>query len=119
MNGRRVARILKFILFAIAAAAVMSFVVMSLWNWLVPALFGGRTIGYWQALGVLILSKIPFGGFRRPGGGFSWRRRMMERWEAMTPEEREKFREGMRGRCGPLGSSAPPSAPQAAGTPQA
>ena len=107
MNGRRVARILKFILFAIAAAAVMSFVVMSLWNWLVPALFGGRTIGYWQALGVLILSKILFGGFRRPGGGFSWRRRMMERWEAMTPEEREKFREGMRGRCGHQSTPAP------------
>jgi hypothetical protein len=29
-----------------------------------------------------------------------WRGRMAERWAQMTPEEREKFREGMRARCG-------------------
>jgi hypothetical protein len=33
-----------------------------------------------------------------------WRRRMMERWEQMTPEEREKFRESLKGRCGPFSS---------------
>jgi hypothetical protein len=32
-----------------------------------------------------------------------WRRRMMERWEQMTPEEREKFRESLKS-CGPFGS---------------
>jgi hypothetical protein len=32
---------------------------------------------------------------------------MLERWEQMTPEEREKFRQGMRGRCGPFGSPEP------------
>lgn len=31
---------------------------------------------------------------------------MMERWEKMTPEEREKFRNSMRGRCGHFGSPA-------------
>jgi hypothetical protein len=36
-----------------------------------------------------------------------WRRRMMERWEKMTPEEREKFREGLRGRCGQFGAPTP------------
>ena len=55
--------------------------------------------------GVLILSKILFGGFRGgPHRHWRWRRRMMERWEQMTPEEREKFRQGMRGRCGSMGT---------------
>ena len=47
-----------------------------------------------------MLSKILFGGFR-PDTGYRprWRRRMMERWEQMTPEERDKFREGMRRAC--------------------
>jgi len=63
--------------------------------------FGLRTITLWQALGILILSKILFGGFRgRPGYGGPWRRRMSERWQRMTPEEREKFRQGMFSRCG-------------------
>jgi hypothetical protein len=85
----------------IIAAAVCGFVVMSLWNWLVPALFGGRIITFWQALGVLVLSKLLFGGLlRRPGFGNRNRVRMIERWERMSPEEREKFRAGMRHRCG-------------------
>ena len=93
---------LKFALFAVLFAVVFSFAVMSLWNWLMPALFGWHVITFWQAVGVLILSKILFGGFRHGGGhNMHWRRRMMERWEQMTPEEREKFRASM-GRCGPF-----------------
>lgn len=92
---------LKFAVFALLAAAVLSLVTMSLWNWLMPALFGLRAITFWQALGVLVLSRILLGGFRgRPGHSMPWRRRMHERWEQMTPEEREKFRQGMRERCG-------------------
>lgn len=100
--------ILKGLRFALLAAlflAGFSFVVMRLWNWLMPGLFGWHLISFWQALGLLVLSKILFGGFR--GGahhGLHWRRRMMERWEQMTPEEREKFRQAMRGYCGPFGS---------------
>ncbi len=87
---------------------MFSFVIMRLWNWLMPALFGLHVISFWQAVGVLVLSKILFGGFRpRFGPGMQWRRRMMERWEQMTPEEREKFREGFRGRCGPV--ATPPT----------
>ena len=99
---KRVLRIIKFVVIAALILAVLSFVVMSLWNWLAPALFGWRLITFWQALGILVLSKILFGGFRGgPGPHMHWRRRMMERWAQMTPEEREKVRESMRGRCGP------------------
>jgi hypothetical protein len=83
-------------------------VVEQLWNWLAPALFGWRQVGFWQALGLLALCRILFGGFgghgSRPSG---FQGRMAERWEKMTPEEREKFRQGIRSRCGGFG--APPS----------
>jgi hypothetical protein len=108
MRRNRILRGLKFVLFATLALGVFSFVVMNLWNWLMPALFGWHLIGFWQAVGILVLSKILFGGFRpRSGPGWHWRRRMMERWEQMTPEEREKFREGMRGRWGQCRHPAP------------
>jgi hypothetical protein len=101
-------KVVKILFFVTLALSVFSFVVMKLWNWLTPALFGWHEITYWQALGILVLSKILFGGFRgRPGWGGHWRHRMMERWAQMTPEEREKFRQGMHGRCG---SFEPPAA---------
>src|SRR5881296_3987095 len=79
-------------------------VVKLLWNWLLPQLFGWRPITFWQALGILLLCRILFGGFRLHGSGRSnFRRRMQERCEHMTPEERERFRQRMRERfgCGP------------------
>ena len=99
-------RILRFLLFAALFVAVAGLVVMRLWNWLTPTLFGWHVITFWQAVGILILSKILLGGFRgRPGWHPYWRRRMMERWEQMTPEERQKFKQGMRG-CGPFTRSS-------------
>jgi len=78
--------------------------VMHLWNWLLPALFGWRLITFWQALALLLLCRILFGGLGvrgSHGSGMrgSMRRRMAERWEQMTPEEREKVRQRW-GRCG-------------------
>jgi len=76
-------------------------IVMWLWNWLLPGLFGWRLITFWQALGLLALCRILFGHHGWRGQGRSkFRRRMHERWEQMTPEDREKLRQGMRGRCG-------------------
>ena len=76
-------------------------IVLQLWNWLLPPIFGWRQITFWQAVGILALCRILFGGLG--GRGFnrsSFRRRMAARWEHMTPEERERFRQGVRGRCG-------------------
>jgi hypothetical protein len=81
-----------------AILALLSLVVMGLWNELVPALFGGPTVGFWQAAGLLVLARILFGGYRF--GGPRWRHhRWRERWQSMTPEERERLRERL-GRCG-------------------
>ena len=82
----------------LGAAAALGWVVMMLWNAVVPALFiGGRVIDYWHALGLLVLSRILFGGFRGRGG---WHRRHWRRWEAMTPEEREQLKQSYAMRCG-------------------
>ena len=61
MKRHRMLRALKFFVFAVLAAAVLSLVVMSLWNWLMPAIFGSRLITFWQALGLLVLARILFG----------------------------------------------------------
>jgi hypothetical protein len=102
------AAILGMLLFAFVGGEV----VMRLWNWLLPPLFGWRQVTFWQALGLLALCRILFGGGGRGFGSSNIRRRMRdrvaermgertaERWGRMTPEERERFRQGMRGRCG-------------------
>jgi len=73
------------------------YVVMHLWNWLLPSLFGWRLITFWQGLGLLLLCRILFGGFRLHGPGRSnFRHRMQERCGRMSPEERERFRQGIR-----------------------
>ena len=98
-------------IFLVAPPALVIFiaiggeVVQHLWNWLLPTLFGWRQITFWQALELLALCRILFGGF---GGGGSHRSksrgRMAERWEQMTPEEREKVRQGVTSRCGGFGA---------------
>ena len=105
MRKNRFLRALMFLPLAVLFVAAFSYIVMSLWNWLMPAVFGMHLITFWQAVGLLILSKILFGGFRGgPHRHWNGRRRMMERWDHMTPEEREKFRQAMAGRCGSFGS---------------
>lgn len=91
---------------AVGALALISYVVMLLWNALMPVIFHLTVITYWQALGLLILSKILFGfGKGGPRGGAPWiRHRMKERWRNMSPEEQERFREQWREKCHKWGS---------------
>jgi hypothetical protein len=72
-------------------------VVLHLWNWLAPALFGLKQITFWQAVGLLALCRILFGGFSGRGShGPNFRKRMSGHWNRMSEEEREKFRQVMR-----------------------
>ena len=104
---RRIVKVPVFIAVFLLVLALMGFIVMSLWNWLLPALFGFKMIAYWQAVGLIVLCKLLFGGFRGPRGGGRWRGRARDNWQQMTPEEREKFRTRMRA-CGG-GAPAEPS----------
>ena len=94
MRGRArwVVKGFMFVGCMIVAVAVVSWVVMLLWNALVPDLFGGPPLRYLQAAGLLVLSRILFGGLRGHHG--RWRHRgWHQRWESLTPEERERLRE--------------------------
>ena len=94
----------RFILMTIMAAAffaLISFVVMLLWNNILPEIIYVKAISFWQAGGIFILCKILFGfgrmgGFRRDKKRF--KNRMAERVKTMTPEERERFKEKLKNR---------------------
>jgi hypothetical protein len=87
-------RFLAKALLILVGIAVLGWMVMTLWNWVIPALFiGGRSIDYLHAMGLLILSRILFGGFRGHGGCHG--RRHWRRWERMTPEERDAFQKNL------------------------
>ncbi len=89
--------ILGMLLFTIIGGEI----VLHLWNWLLPPLFGWRQITFWRALGLLALCRILFGGFGWHGSGRSrFRHHMKERCGQMTPEERERFRQRMGERFG-------------------
>ncbi|OFW05865.1 MAG: hypothetical protein A3H96_15685 [Acidobacteria bacterium RIFCSPLOWO2_02_FULL_67_36] len=84
-------------------------IVKLLWNWLLPPIFGWREVTFWQALGMLALCRILFGGLGRGGGTRSNVRRRVadrladrigDRWDGMTPEERDRFRQRIGERCG-------------------
>ena len=94
MRGFWFLKALKIVAIVAVVLGVVSFITMSLWNWLVPALFSGPLITYWQAMALLVLSRLLFGF--HPRGGGHWRHGrhgMRAHWKCMTPEERARMRE--------------------------
>jgi len=81
-------------------------VVMHLWNWLLPALFGWRQVTFWQAVGLLALCRILFGGLGSHNNHRFKGQPTAERWARMTPEEHQKFRQNMGSRCGGFGAAS-------------
>jgi hypothetical protein len=108
----RILKGLRMLAFATVALAAFGYVVMSLWNAVLPSVTSLHVITFWQALGLLVLSRILFGGLRGRGRhNWHWRGRMQARWQQMTPEERERFREvmGSRYSCHRSATSTPSS----------
>lgn len=90
-------------IFGLAFVALVTWVVMLLWNAILPAVFiGVKELSYWQAGGLLILCRLLFGGFRGPSGGGrfkngpSWGKKMMN----LSDEERQKLKSEWQDRCG-------------------
>lgn len=88
----------------VAGVFIFGSVVMLLWNALLPAVLGVSTITFWQALGILVLSKILFGGFGGHGGHhrphhYHGHHEMRAKMMHMTPEEREKMKSEWKHRC--------------------
>src|SRR4051812_31998803 len=102
---------LKIAILALIILAGFGQAVLQLWNLLMPSIFGLHPITFWQAVGLLGLSWILFGGlgmFRvPPARGRHWRHRVAERLEHMPPDAREKFWQGLKHGCGPVEASNP------------
>lgn len=112
MNRFWIRRGLRFLGFAILFVGLAGLVVMTLWNALLPDILGVSAISFGQALGLLLLSRILFGGYGRGGGwrgrGFgpgrgAWKQKMAERWQQLTPEQRTQMKAQWRNRCGNRG----------------
>nr|WP_315258393.1 hypothetical protein [uncultured Flavobacterium sp.] len=88
-------KIAGMVLLGIGAGAGFTWAVMLLWNALIPSIFGLGIISFWQALELLVLSRLLFGGFGHHGGsGFGGMRHkngIREKWMSMTPEQQKEF----------------------------
>jgi hypothetical protein len=94
-------RVLKYVGFGILGlgfVVLAVFVTMSLWNWLIPALFKGPSLTFWQTAGIFLLSKILLTGVapgRRDHSRREWRRKYhgkfghgcMEESETLAPDK--------------------------------
>ncbi|HEX9829827.1 MAG TPA: hypothetical protein VGB10_06410 [Bacteroidota bacterium] len=98
-------KIAKGLVFLTLALVIFGWGVMMLWNGIVPDVFNGPELSFWQAVGLLVLSHVLLRGWtpwlHRSGWGHDrWKRRFEEKLAAMAPEEREKFKEEWKRRCG-------------------
>ena len=93
------------IVFVLGFATLLSLVVMWLWNNVLAPVTGISAVTFWQAGGLLLLSRILFGGFKggpwkrgpgRQGGPSHWK----EKWRKMSDEERELMKEKWKEKCG-------------------
>ncbi|MEQ9306281.1 MAG: hypothetical protein RJQ14_20375 [Marinoscillum sp.] len=86
---------LKIGLMVVFFFGLVSFIVMQLWNWLMPDLFGLPLITFWKSAGLLILSKILFSGFRRGhhGPNQPWNKNWQEKWRNMPDEKRAQWKQ--------------------------
>lgn len=93
MRTRKYATIARWMVLGIFAAIgfalLIGYIIMLLWNWLMPEIFGLTTINYWQAVGIIILAKFLFGGFRSRRSGKRYgkfRSRFNEKYKAKYGE---------------------------------
>lgn len=74
-----------------------------IWNITIPEIFGLRSLSYFQALCLLIISRILFGGFgfrwANSGKNKFWKERVKMKMQNMTPEEREEFKRKLSQKC--------------------
>ncbi len=104
-------------LLVIAGILLFTYVVMLLWNWLMPFIFDLPPLTYLQAGGVLVLSKILFGGFGKGNkkscccnsGRKGWSEKMKARWGNMSKEEKEAFKQKYKDRSSGFGKCGPDS----------
>lgn len=88
------------VLCAIAAIFLFSGIVMLLWNAVLPDVLPVKPVSYWQAMGILVLSKILFSGFGGGGKKFKSRGELRDKYRRMSEDERQQFKDAWKRRCG-------------------
>jgi len=94
MKTHKGLKITGFVIIGIGFVALVIFVVMALWNWLVPDLFNGPEITYWQSAGILLLSKIIFTGFHKHPKGHPrtfWKKKFEEKWKCVPVDKKHEM----------------------------
>ena len=85
-TGSKVAVIVGAVVIVPCLFALCGFVTMWLWNALMPAIFNLPVIGFWQTIGLLVLSQIFFkGGHAGRAARGRWKKRQV--WKRMREEE--------------------------------
>lgn len=98
---KKIAKGFGMVTLALAGIAAIGYLVMVLWNAIIPDLINVKQLGFWQALGLLVLCKILFGGVKMNGGHNKMRgKRWKEKFEGMSAEQREEFKTRLRERYG-------------------
>lgn len=96
-NTKKIGKGLLLVTAIIGMFFLITWIVMSLWNLLLPEIIGVKTISFWQAMGILVLCKILFGGFKGKFDGQKFRdwKNYKHRIENsnMTDEEKARLKE--------------------------
>ena len=93
---------IKYFMIVLVLIIAFGVIVMLLWNWLMPEIFGLPSITFLQAMGLLLLSKILLGGFFKGHHDKKrryWRERMKKKLDSMKPEDREKYMRSFKRKC--------------------
>ena len=107
MKKHKIIIIAKILIGAPLLIFALGFITMHLWNWLVPTLFNGPVINLWQTFGIVLLSKILFGGFKGKGGCCcgggnprqAWKEHMKAKWDNLSNEERSSLKNKFFNKC--------------------
>jgi len=86
----------KYVFWFLVMMAIFTAAVMLLWNWLIPNLFGGKMINYWQALGLLVLVRVLTGLGK--SGSQHFRYKFRHGWHTMPEDEKERLRQKFKDR---------------------
>ena len=107
-SNQRIPKPLKGLFFLAMAALfvfVLGNVIMFLWNEILAEATGVKALNFWESIGLFVLARILFGGFRfgprhKPWQKFKRRKAWREKWMNMSEEERADFKAQWRERCG-------------------
>ena len=92
-------KILIFMAFAVLFVLVIGNVVMYLWNAILPDLINANPINFWQSVGIFVLARLLFGGFKGGSSHRSKRKHWKEKWKNMNEDERHELKSKWKDYC--------------------